>query len=84
MTAALDDLNRQVAYLAKRYKKVDEAHLPDSIATHYTALRTDPAILIAALVDFCADACAVPRQYWDRVDEISDRIKGRYRLKEAP
>lgn len=71
-------LEQQVALLAKTHRAVRSAHLPSSIATHHKIRNTDPAILIAALVAFCADGCTLPRQYWDRVDEVSARVRGRY------
>lgn len=71
-------LEEQIALLAKAYKPVRQAFLPESIATHHRVVRTDPAILVCALVSWCADKCTLPRQYWDRVDEISARVRGRY------
>lgn len=74
----MSTLEEQVNLLARAYPPVRKAFLPDSIATHHRVVNTDPAILITALVAWCTDKCTLPRQYWDRVDEVSARVRGRY------
>lgn len=74
----MSTLEEQVNLLAATYKPVRKAFLIDSILTHHRVVNTDPAILVTALVSWCTDKCTLPRQYWDRVDEVSARVRGRY------
>ena len=78
----MSDLDKQIALLSKAYKPIYKARLAETIAAHHRVVRTDPAILIGALVEWCADGCTQLRQYWDRVDKVSERVRGRYHLKE--
>jgi hypothetical protein len=56
--------------------------LQGSVLAHRDAVRTDPAILVAALVAWRVRGCTELSQYWQIADTISDRVRGRYRTRE--
>jgi hypothetical protein len=78
----MSGLDAQLQALAGKFPAVRKARLAESIAAHHRVTSSDPAILIGALVEWCADGCTLPRQYWDRVDDVSNRVKARYRARE--